>query len=197
MDLGSTKKKIIAAMDELPEAIEAIGGHPLCGRETPGLTYATADLYCDQAFVLCRSRRSTPTAERLALEVIKAIGARPWFLSAERHDSLVAAISHMPYLAAATLARLAGERAEKDDQLWRASASGFRDTSRLAGTEVQLMLDILLTNKNEILKIVELYQRQLGDFKDILSDENESALFEWLEEARNHYMLYRNAIQDI
>jgi prephenate dehydrogenase len=197
MDLGSTKKSVIEAMDELPAAIEAIGGHPLCGRETHGFMSASADLYRDQTFVLCRSLRSTPRAERLALEVLKAIGAKPWFLSAERHDSLVAASSHMPYIVAATLVRLAGSRLEKDGQLWRASASGFRDTSRLAGTEVQLMLDILLTNRNEILNIVEMYQRHLGEFKDFLRDENESALVEWLDRARNDYLLYRNAIQDI
>ncbi len=186
LDLGSTKADIVATMDALPEPFAAIGGHPMCGKESSGLASASADLYEQQTFVLCRSARTTPAAESLALELVAAIGARPVFLQPDDHDRIVAAVSHVPTLASAALMRVVA-----DEDEWDISASGFRDVSRLAGSDTRMMLDILLTNRPAILAALQVYRLDLALLAQLLDDGDESALADWLAEARVRFAAYR------
>src|SRR5512143_2624241 len=101
MDLGSTKREIVAAMDALP--VESIGGHPMCGKETPGIDAAEAGLFRGARFVLTPAARTTERALRTARALVAAVGAEAIELDAETHDRAVAAISHVPYLLSAAL----------------------------------------------------------------------------------------------
>jgi prephenate dehydrogenase len=186
LDLGSTKREVVAAMDALPEPFAAIGGHPMCGKETSGLASAAADLYRDQTFFLCRSRRTTPALEATALALVGAIGARPVFMDAAAHDTAVAAVSHLPALLAAALMRVAAEEA-----LWSVGASGFRDTARLAGSDPRMMLDILLTNREAVLAALAGYEWELAAVRRMMEQGDEAALAEWLATAQVNYAAYR------
>jgi prephenate dehydrogenase len=186
LDLGSTKRAVVAAMDALPDHFAAIGGHPMCGKETPGLAAAAADLYRGQTFVLCPTGRTTPAVAATAQALIAAIGARPILLDAADHDAIVAAVSHLPAIVAAALMRAAS-----DERLWAISASGFRDTSRLAGSDPRMMLDILLTNREAILDALDTYQADLTVFRQALARSDEEALVDWLAAAQVTYAAYR------
>lgn len=186
LDLGSTKRAVAAAMSALPEPFAAVAGHPMCGKETAGLASAAAGLFHEQTFVLCPTPRTTPDARALALAVVDAIGARPVWLDAADHDRIVAAASHLPALVAAALMRAAA-----DEQLWAISASGFRDTSRLAGSDPRMMLDILLTNRAAILDSLRGYEADLAAMRAALEAGDEAALAEWLAAAQVQYAAYR------
>lgn len=186
LDLGSTKRAVTTAMGALPASFAALGGHPMCGKETSGLLAATADLYRGQLFILCRTARTTPVIEAVAAELIAAIGARPIFLDAAEHDRMVAAVSHLPYLISATLMRLVAE-----ENQWTISASGFRDTARLAGTNPQMMIDIMLTNRDAILSLLQDYEAGLAGLRRLLELEDEPGLIEWMAAAQVRYAAYR------
>ncbi len=186
LDLGSTKRAVVAAMDALPPAFAALGGHPMCGKETAGLASATADLFHGQTFVLCPSRRTSPALWATALALVDAVGARPLVLDAAEHDRLVAAVSHLPALVASTLMRVA-----TDEQQWAVSASGFRDTSRLAGSDPRMMLDILLTNREAILDALAAYENELAAVREALARGDEAGLTEWLAGAQVGHAAYR------
>lgn len=188
LDIGSTKADICTAMSDLPPQFEAIGGHPMCGKETAGLTAAVSDLYEGQTFILCKNGRSTPQIESIAQEIIAAIGARPLWLQPEEHDRLVAAVSHLPYLVAATLMHTAV--ALDDERVWPVSASGFRDTSRLAGSDPYMMRDILLTNKTAVLEQLAQYQAHLREVIELLQTADEMALAAWLQEKQAERQMY-------
>ena len=143
MDLGSSKVDICNQMSQLPAQFSAIGGHPMAGKETSGFGAATPDLFRQQTFILCHTERTTRHLEMSALRLIQLLGANPLLLPAALHDQMVASISHLPYLVAASLMRTAAGL--DDERLWPVSASGFRDTSRVSGTDPKMMLDILLT----------------------------------------------------
>jgi prephenate dehydrogenase len=185
LDIGSTKQLICEAMEALPEAFAAIGGHPMCGRETAGLTAATPDLYREQTFILCRNKRTSAAIESIALRLIEVIGGRPLFLSPHDNDRAMAAVSHLPYIVAATLFR------RPDETLWPVSASGFRDTTRLAGTDPQMILDVLLTNRQAILTTLEKYQADMEAFRIWLETGDEHALREWLGATQSQHQAYR------
>jgi prephenate dehydrogenase len=186
MDMGSTKAAVVAAMSALPPAFEAIGGHPMCGKETAGLASADADLYRDKLFLLCRTGRTTPGLEAAARALVEAVGAHPALLDPTDHDAIVAQVSHLPYLSAAALMRLAA-----DETQWEVSASGFRDSSRLAGSDPRMMLDVMLTNREAVLAALDRYTADLSDFRQLLAAADEAGLREWMAEAQVRYAAYR------
>lgn len=186
LDMGSTKRAVVAAMSALPPHFDAIGGHPMCGRETSGLAAADAGLYRDQTFILCPSERTTPAAEATARALVAAVGARPLLLDAAEHDALVAAVSHLPTLVSAALLR-----ATVDERQWAVSASGFRDTARLAGSDPRMMLDILLTNREPVLAALDRYTGELDALRAALAAADEVALADWLAAAQVNYAAYR------
>jgi prephenate dehydrogenase len=174
LDLGSTKAEITRAMAALPPGYDPLGGHPMCGKEVSGLAHADPDLYRGKVFVLVPLERTSPGALALAQALVSAVGARPWVLDPGRHDRLAAMSSHLPYLAAAALVGAA--RAAEDDEIWQMAASGFRDTSRLAASDVTMMLDILLTNRAAILEALASYRGEIDALIGLLAAGDAEAL---------------------
>lgn len=160
IDLGSTKTHVVRAMANLPPRFEPVGGHPMCGKEVGGLRQAEADLYRDKVFVLCAPGYTSVRALSIAYELIQVIGAQPLMLPPERHDALAALVSHLPYTVAVALMRVV--LAQDDEQAWRLAASGFRDTTRLAASDLTMMTDILLTNRDALLSALAAYQTELN-----------------------------------
>jgi prephenate dehydrogenase len=183
LDLGSTKAAIASAMADLPDGFDPVGGHPMCGKEVSGLDHAEADLFSGKVFVLTPLARTSPIALHVAEAVVAAVGARPLRLSPEQHDRLAAHASHLPYAAAVLLVRAAS--ALDDPGVWQVAASGFRDTSRLALSDVTMMLDILLTNRDEVLAALAGFRAELDALRGLLeAPASELALRAFVEAAR-------------
>jgi len=176
MDLGSTKAHIVAEMARLPEHVQPLGGHPMCGKEVSGIEVADTLLYQGCTFILCPLPRTSPAALDLGRALVEAVGAFPLVLEAERQDFLVATLSHLPYFLACALVATADATTSPDPAAWEIVAGGYRDTSRVAGSDVTMMLDILLTNREEILKTVEAYQAQLTSLARLLEAGDEDGL---------------------
>jgi prephenate dehydrogenase len=185
LDLGSTKTEIVTRMAQLPPHVQPLGGHPMCGKERAGIEVAEADLYQGKTFVLTPLARTSRPALTLARHLVEAVGARPMILEPRRHDRLVAAISHLPYLVACALVGLAEHTGGSDPAVWEVAASGFRDTSRLAASDVTMMLDILLTNQKAVLDTLHAYQKQLRDVAELLGAGDEAALRTALQARRS------------
>lgn len=127
------------------------------------------------------SAEAVATVEALG----QAVGSRVIHLEPARHDRLVAAISHLPYLLACGLVATADALAQHDPAVWQVAASGFRDTSRLAASEVRMLLDILLTNRDAVLTMVERFQAELQTLADRLRHGDEDGLAAELERIRS------------
>jgi prephenate dehydrogenase len=158
MDLGSTKAIIVEAMAYLPDDIEPLGGHPMCGKETSGIEAADPAIYRGATFILTPLPRTSEEALSLGRELAIAAGSQPLELDAERQDFLVGTMSHLPYLMACALVATADATTSPDPAAWKIVAGGFRDTSRVAGSDVNMMTDILLTNSEEVLKALRVFQ---------------------------------------
>ena len=176
MDLGSTKAAITQAMSNLPEHVQPVGGHPMCGKETSGLDAAEPGLYQGRVFVLTPLQRTSAGALSLATGLVEAVGGCPLVLDAERHDRLVAIVSHLPYLLACGLVGTAEQVSQGEDALWPLAASGFRDTSRLAASDVTMMLDILLTNREMVLEALSMCRGHLRHLADLVGKGDQEGL---------------------
>ncbi len=174
MDLGSSKAAICAAMSQLPTGLQPVGAHPMCGKETAGFAAAEGGLYRGRPFVLCPLDRTAPAALETARSLALAVGGRPLVLAPQAHDRAVAAISHLPYVAAAAL--VAAVDAAGDPLAWNLAASGFRDTTRVAASDVEMMLDILLTNRPAVLEWLDRFVGRLADLRAALAAEDEARL---------------------
>ena len=193
VDLGSTKRAVVRAMDALPAQVQPIGGHPMCGKEVAGFDAADADLFRGAAFVLTPLARTAPPALAFAQSMVEAMGARPLVIGAERHDKIVAATSHLPFALAVALMATAVDLARDDDLLFALAASGFRDTSRLAASDTAMMLDILLTNRDNVADALRACSRRLDDLADVIVDGNEIALRGILDDpARRRRTLFKS-----
>ncbi len=190
IDIGSTKAQICAAMGSLPISILAMGGHPMCGKERSGIDSADADLYRGRPFVLCAPRRSTPAARLRALELVTALGAVPIEMDAERHDQLVAGISHLPYLLSAAFVHTVEGESETDPMIWELAAGGFRDTSRLAASDVRMMTDIISTNSAAIARSLALFRVQLALLEVALVSQDQAQLETMLQAAHNARVMW-------
>jgi len=176
IDMGSTKAEIMRAMAELPIGIQPVGGHPMCGKETAGFEAAEAGLYIGAPWVLTPLERTDPAAVALAAELAQAVQARPIIMEAERHDRLVAAISHLPFLVASATVGAIARTGENDAEVWNLAAGGFRDTTRVAASDTRMFLDILMTNRTAVLAQLDAFACEIDHLRTLLAEGNESAL---------------------
>jgi len=176
MDLGSTKVQIVTEMARLPGQVQPLGGHPMCGKEVSGIAAADPTLYQGYTFVLTPLPRTSEAALALGRALVEAVGAHPLMLDPDCHDRLVATISHLPYLLACGLVGAAEVMASADPMVWEVAASGFRDTSRLAASDVTMMLDILLTNREAVLEALGACEAQLCNLRHLLENSDEDGL---------------------
>jgi prephenate dehydrogenase len=184
IDVGSTKQDICEAMGRLPIGIQAIGGHPMAGKERSGIRASDEALFRGCPFVLCATRRTTPATRLRALALVEAVGAVPIEMDAERHDRIVATISHLPYLLSAALVATAANEAESDEAVWQLAAGGFRDMSRLAGSDIQMIGDIVSTNTQAIAVLLAQFRVQLALLETMLISRDEGRLIEALKPVR-------------
>jgi len=181
MDLGSTKAEIVRAMAKLPARFDPIGGHPMCGKEVSTLENAEADLFQGQTFALTPLERTSEEGKAFAEELVCSIGANPLWIDPQTHDRWVGATSHLPYLISSSLA------AATPPDAGPLVGSGFRSTTRLSASSVKMMVDILLTNQENVLAGIRGFQDHLDKLAKYLSNEDQEALFDALAQGAESY----------
>jgi prephenate dehydrogenase len=180
MDLGSTKETIAARMQSLPDQVDPVGGHPLCGMETAGIQASDPEIFQGSVFVLTPLARTSDGCLRLAEELVTAVGAMPMIMSAEEHDRLAAITSHLPYLLTAALTGTAMNVELTDQRLVDMIASGFIDTTRIAASDVEMISDVLLSNSSNIVQVLHHFSENAQTLAGLVEKGNIDALHEHL-----------------
>lgn len=159
-DVGSTKARICTIAEEvLPRRF--IGGHPMTGSERQGIEAADPLLFENALYVLTPVSVSPERLERLR-EFLEGIGARLLFLEPERHDRIVAYVSHLPQLLAVALTHTVAQQNRQDALYATLAAGGFRDMTRIAASPYEIWHDIIYENALHI-------ERALGDLMEQLN----------------------------
>ena len=181
LDVGSTKRAIVAAMDALPKNFDPLGGHAICGKERLSLKNAERFLFKGAPFLLSMLPRTSNNARSAALQIIEAIGANPVWVNAETHDRILAMTSHLPYRLSSVLTLITPETAAPF------IGPGFRSSTRLADTPSSMMLGVLESNRDEILPALSRFQDQLAVIENIFLENDTAKLKDILDLARDHY----------
>ena len=190
-DAGSTKGDVLTcAKAVLGEQFnQFVGGHPIAGAEKSGVSAAKFDLFIGKNIVLTPSAETSNDAIASVTQLWQACGANVSQMSAESHDSIFAAVSHLPHLLAFALVDDIAARPNAA-QLFSFAASGFRDFTRIAGSHPEMWRDISLANKTALLNELSAYQLELNQLKQLLENEDGArlqALFERASIARNNW----------
>ena len=176
-DAGSTKTDVVAAARAaLGDKIhQFVPGHPIAGREQNGPDAALADLYVGKKVVLTAlPENAAATVERVA-KAWQQCGAVVHHLSAEEHDAVFAAVSHLPHLLAYALVNDIATKPHAA-RLFQYAASGFRDFTRIAGSSPEMWRDISLANKQAVVAELDSYTAQLAQLRTLLVNEDGPAI---------------------
>ena len=211
-DACSTKVRISQTAEELFPGERGplfLGGHPMAGRELPGIAHANADLFRENTYALIAkstesvvaglqtrsfsSANEPPAAHdpRISafVKILEKIGARPLWLGAQQHDYAVGLASHLPQLAAVALAGFLYDRLDENGLPITLAGPGLRDSLRLAGSPYSTWRDIVLTNQEVLSAALDLFARRLDDLREKLASRELEADF---DSANELYKLLRS-----
>jgi prephenate dehydrogenase len=184
MDVGSTKRDVVdAARRVLKERIGSfVPAHPIAGKEVSGVTHADAALYSGRQVIITPLPQTLPEMVQKATDVWSAIGAQVLRMTPENHDSAFAAVSHLPHLLAfAFFSAVAKQPAGRD--FLSLAGPGFRDFTRIAASDPNVWRDILMSNREEILKQSQRFRHTLDTMEAAMKSGNVDALEEMIREA--------------
>lgn len=169
-DTGSSKAEIMRwAREILPGHQGVVAGHPMAGKTEFGPEAAEETLFEGARWVIVPSVEARPEAITIVTNIIKTLGAEPMIMDAEEHDAYIAAISHLPMMASIALFSM-GRASEAWPELSVLAAGGFKDMTRLTGTEPDMAYDIAMTNKDNIAHWIDRYVVALQELRRRLVD---------------------------
>ena len=167
-DTGSTKEAVMSWAEEyLPKEVSFVGGHPMAGKELSGIENADASLFQGARYVVIPGNGARKEAAQTVIELAQLLGARPYFLGANEHDSFVAAVSHLPILLSTALVS-ATNRSPSWREISKLAATGFRDVSRLASGDPVMNLDICVSNRESLVYWLDEAIKELQEYRNMV-----------------------------
>lgn len=177
MDVGSTKRDVVdAARRVLRERIESfVPAHPIAGKEVSGIQHADAALYTGRQVIITPLPQTNPELVQKATDVWSAIGSQVLRMTPENHDTAFAAVSHLPHLLAfAYYSSVMNQPAGKD--FLSLAGPGFRDFTRIAASSPEVWRDVLVANREEVLKQSQRFRQALDALEHVVREGNADAL---------------------
>ena len=186
-DVGSVKATVVTEVESArPDAAARfVGGHPMTGSEQSGLEGADAGLFAGTTWVLTPTGHTDASAFAAVGALVGRLGSEVVATTPDRHDELVAVVSHVPQLAATTLMDVAAMTGEEHATLLRLAAGGFRDMTRIAASNTDIWPDICLANREAIVAGLDDYLAALDEVRSLVADSDRNGLLSVLERARD------------
>ena len=179
-DTGSVKAMVARSIDD-PRFVP---GHPMAGSEQDGVDGADQQIFEGAVWVLTPTEGTDDLGLRQLQTVLSSMGCDVVTMTPERHDALVAIVSHVPHLTAASLMCLADDRALDDAPLLRLAAGGFRDMTRIAAGHPEIWLDICEQNSEAIVAVLDEFSDRISRVRSLVAEADRDGLTTVLSQAR-------------
>ncbi len=184
-DGGSVKGAVAEAVEPLlPKGVHFVPGHPIAGTEKSGAEAAFATLYRKRRCILTPTPRTDPAALELVRRVWETAGSEVVLMDVEKHDRVLAAISHLPHMVAYSLVNAVGSYDRYEENILEYSAGGFRDFTRIASSDPDMWRDIALTNSEAVLEMMERFETFFAELKEDVRRGDASRLFEFFQRSK-------------
>lgn len=191
-DVGSTKTDIHERVIELGLEKHFIGGHPMAGSEKTGYANAKPHLIENAYYIITPSARVPKETVDAFVPFIASLKALPLVLDYRQHDFITASVSHLPHLIASSLVNLVHQLDGEEELMKRIAAGGFKDITRIASSSPEMWQQICITNKSNLIRVLDCYVEQLTSVREQLEKEDADSLYRFFEASRD----YRNSIPD-
>ena len=179
-DGGSVKGEVARAVEPLLLAnIHFVPGHPIAGTEQSGAEAAFATLYQGKRCILTPTDKTDAVALDLVSKMWTIAGSEVVQMPLEKHDRVLAAISHLPHMVAYSLVNSVGSYDHYEENILEYSAGGFRDFTRIASSDPTMWRDIALTNRDALIEMIEHFEKFLSELKEDIREGSDEKLFEF------------------
>jgi len=179
-DGGSVKAEVVRQIQPLvPAGVDFVPGHPIAGPEKSGAEAAFADLYRGKRCILTPTATTSATALQRVTEMWQAVGSEVVCMSVDKHDRVLAAISHLPHMVAYSLVNAVGSYDHYEENILEYSAGGFRDFTRIASSDPMMWRDIALTNQDALIEMMEQFETFFAELKADVRSGQADKLFEF------------------
>ncbi len=179
-DGGSVKGDVVRAIEPLlPEGVHFVPGHPIAGTENSGAEAAFPSLYQGKRCILTPTENTDPQALELIEQMWRTVGSNVVRMPLEKHDKILAAISHLPHMVAYSLVNAVGSYDHYEENILEYSAGGFRDFTRIASSDPTMWRDIAETNREALLEMMEQFESSFVELKADIAEGNGEKLFEF------------------
>ncbi|MBO7381154.1 MAG: prephenate dehydrogenase [Neisseriaceae bacterium] len=184
-DVGSTKQSVIRAFEQyLPKHLPfCVAAHPIAGSDKSGATAANMGLFADKKVVICPHDTQHSGSLKTVENLWQSVKANVVYMSAFDHDRIFASVSHLPHLLSfAFMQQIIQDK--QHAQLLDFAATGFRDFTRLAGSNPAVWTEIALANQNELLSCLSEYKNALQQLENLLKNKDKDALYAFFQQAQ-------------
>ena len=185
-DVGSTKVNIEKLYNQKKYKFNFIPSHPIAGIEKAGLEYGFDGLFTNRYNIICPFKKSSKTNISKIVRFWKSLNMKVEIMSAKEHDKVLSLTSHLPHLISYSLVLTAMKKETSlNSKLVKFSAGGFRDFTRVAGSDPEMWRDIFLANKSQIQRLTNNFISELKKFSKNLDQGNSKNLLTKLKKTRN------------
>jgi len=184
-DGGSVKQAVIDAIEpHLRSDVQFVPGHPIAGTENSGAEAAFATLYRERRCILTPTARTEQTALAQIARMWERVGSQVVVMGVEKHDRVLAAISHLPHMVAYALVNAVGAYDRYDENILEYSAGGFRDFTRIASSDPTMWSDIALTNREALVEMMDQFAAFFTELKEDIAEGDGERLFEFFRRSK-------------
>lgn len=186
-DGGSVKQAVIDAVEPLlPPGIHFVPGHPIAGTENSGAEAAFSTLYRDRRCILTPTQNTNRDALQLVTRIWEAAGSEVVLMEVEKHDRVLAAISHLPHMVAYALVVAGSSYDRYEENVLEYSAGGFKDFTRIASSDPTMWRDIALTNRDALIEMMTHFETFLAELKEDIKSGDSEKLFNFFLTAKQN-----------
>jgi prephenate dehydrogenase len=191
-DVGSVKKEIVQQVESfMPDTLHFVGGHPIAGTENSGFEHSFSSLFENRKCILTPVESTNQPALKQVRELWSRVGSIVVCLDCDEHDEILAAVSHLPHIVAYGMVNCLLTIEGFEENIFSFSAGGFKDFTRIAGSDPAMWRDITLMNRDKLLSMIERFQSYLDELKEAIEQKDAEKLFAEFQKSRTFKQLMK------
>ncbi len=171
IDFGSTKKSICDVIKDHPNRENFLAAHPIAGTEFSGPTAAHKGLFSNKNIIICDKDRTNQSKLEVALKIFKSMKMKISYMNPDSHDKHIAYVSHLSHLSSFMLGKTVMDEEKNEKNIFDMAGSGFESTVRLAKSSPEMWTDIFEDNKENIIKSLDDYIKNLIQVNNLIKDD--------------------------
>jgi len=183
MDMGSTKEKLLASIENHKNRGRVVACHPMAGTEYSGPEAAVPNLFTGKTMIYCDATNSDEDAFEIAESLVDQLAMHTVFMNAKEHDIHTAYVSHISHITSFALALTVLEKEKSQGRIFELASSGFESTVRLAKSSAAMWVPIFRQNRKNVMDVLEEHIYQLQNMQRLLEKEDFDAFYKLIKKA--------------